>query len=118
MASTFTKKLLSGSTGGKPIKVTGTNTAGAVAVHTPPAGTDIFDAIWLYANNTSTGSVELTVEWGASTDANIVMSIAAKSGLVLVSPGIYIQDSFPVRAYAGSANVIFLTGYVNRLEYS
>lgn len=118
MTVSLTKKLLSGSTGGKPIKVTGTSSGAAVTVHTPVAGTDTFDAIWLYANNTSTGSVELTIEWGASSDANIIMSVAAKSGLVLVSPGIYIQDSFPIKAYAGSANVIFLTGYVNRLEYS
>lgn len=118
MAVSLTKKLLSGSTGGKPIKVTGTSSGAAVTVHAPIAGTSIFDAVWLYANNTSTSSVELTIEWGASSDANIVMSVAAKSGLVLVSPGIYIQDSFPIKAYAGSANVIFLTGYVNRLEYT
>lgn len=118
MASTFTKKLLSGSTGGKPIKVTGTNTAGGVTVHTPPASTDIFDALWIYANNTSASAVDLTIEWGASTDASIVVSVASKSGLILVVPGLYIQQSFPVRAFAGSANVVFLTGYVNRLEYT
>jgi hypothetical protein len=118
MASTFTKKLLSGSTSGKPIKVTGTNTAGAVTVHTPPASTDIFDAIWLYANNTSGSAVNLTIEWGASSDASIVISVASNTGLTLVTPGLYIQASLPVKAFASTANVIFLTGYVNRLEYT
>lgn len=118
MASTFSKELLSGSTGGKPIKVTGTSTAGGVLVHTPPASTDIFDALWIYANNISTSSVDLTLEWGASTDANIVVTLTAKSGLILVVPGLYIQQSFPVRAYASSANQIFITGYVNRLDYT
>jgi hypothetical protein len=48
--ATFTKKKLSGSTDGKAIKVTGTDTAGAVTVHTSVAGTTVgtFDEIWLY----------------------------------------------------------------------
>jgi hypothetical protein len=76
--ATFTKQKLSGSTDGKAIKLTGNDSAGAVTVHTAVAGTTVgtFDEIWLYANNTSTSAVKLTVEWGTATaaDGNIELT--------------------------------------------
>ncbi len=86
--ATFTKKKLSGSTDGLAIKVTGTGTGSTVTVHTAVSGTTtgVFDEIWLYANNTSTSAVKLTLEWGTATaaDGNIELTIAAEAGLVLV----------------------------------
>jgi hypothetical protein len=117
--ATFTKAKLSGSTDGSAIKVTGTDTAGAVAVHTAVAGTTagVFDEIWLYANNTSASAVKLTVEFGTSNpaDGNIELTIAAESGLVLVMPGLILQNSRVVGAFAATADVILLTGYVNAI---
>jgi len=117
--ATFTKKKLSGSTDGKAIKVTGTDTAGAVTVHTAVAGTTVgtFDEIWLYANNTSASAVKLTLEWGTDTaaDGNIELTIAAESGLVLVVPGLILQNSMVVEAFAATADVILLTGFVNAI---
>jgi hypothetical protein len=117
--ATFTKQKLSGSTDGLAIKVTGTNTAGAVTVATAVAGTTngVFDEIWLYANNTSTSAVKLTIEWGTATaaDGNIELTIAAEAGLVLVVPGLILQNSRVVKAFASTADVILLTGYVNAI---
>ena len=117
--ATFTKKKLSGSTDGKAIKATGTNSAGAVTVHTAVAGTTVgtFDEIWVYANNTSSSAVKLTLEWGTATaaDGNIELTIAAESGLVLVVPGLILQNSMVVKAFAATADVILLTGYVNAI---
>ena len=117
--ATFTKQKLSGSTDGKAIKLTGTDSAGAVTVHTAVAGTTVgtFDEIWLYANNTSASAVKLTVEWGTATaaDGNIELTIAAESGLVLVIPGLILQNSMVVEAFAGTADVILLTGFVNAI---
>lgn len=117
--ATYDKKKLSGSTDGLPIKVTGTNTAGAVTVHTAVAGTTVgtFDEIWIYANNTSTSAVKLTVEFGTATaaDGNIELTIAAEAGLVLVIAGLILQNSRVVKAFAGTADVILLTGYVNAI---
>ena len=118
--ATFTKKKLSGSTDGLAIKVTGTSTAATVTVHTAVAGTTagVFDEIWLYANNTSTSAVKLTLEWGTATaaDGNIELTIAAESGLVLVVPGLILQNTKVVKAFAATADVILLTGYVNQIS--
>ena len=117
--ATFTKKKLSGSTDGLAIKVTGTSTAATVTVHTAVASTTagVFDEIWLYANNTTSSAVKLTLEWGTATatDGNIELTIAAEAGLVLVVPGLILQNSKVVKAFAGTADVILLSGFVNAI---
>jgi hypothetical protein len=117
--ATFTKKKLSGSTDGLAIKVTGTSTAATVTVHTAVASTTagVFDEIWLYANNTSSSAVKLTLEWGTATaaDGNIELTIAAESGLVLVVPGLILQNAKVVKAFAATADVILLSGFVNAI---
>ena len=113
--ATFTKKILSGSTDGKAIKVAATATAGTT-IHT--AHSTALDEIWLYAHNSSASAVKLTLEWGEATapDGNIEINIGAEgTGLVLVSPGLLLTNSLVVKAFAATANVITLTGYVNRI---
>ena len=115
--ATFTKTLLSGSTNGKAIKVAATATAGTT-IHTAVSGTSSLDEIWLYAHNSSASSVKLTLEWGEATapDGNIEINIGAEgTGLVLVAPGLLLQNSLVVKAFAATTNVITLTGYVNRI---
>jgi hypothetical protein len=113
----YTKVLLSGSTQGRGIKVVQTATAGTT-IHTAVAGTTDMDEVWLWAQNNHTAAVTLTLEWGnASTDDNIIVPIPAKSGLYLVTPGLPLQNELVVKAFAGTANVIIMHGYVNRLDY-
>ena len=109
-----------GTTGtGLGVKVAATATAGT-AIHTASATATTVDEIWLYAVNTSTSAVKLTIEWGEATapDGNIELTVAAESGLVLVSPGLLLQGNASakvVRAFAATTNVIVLHGYVNRI---
>ena len=113
--ATFTKLKLSGSTDGKAVKVAATATAGTT-IHTAHA--TALDEIWLYAHNSSSGMVKLTLEFGgtAAPDDHIEINIGAEgTGLVLVSPGLLLTNSLVVRAFAATANVITLTGYVNRI---
>jgi hypothetical protein len=115
--ATFSKQLLSGSTNGKAIKVAATATAGTT-IHTAVSGTASFDEVWLYAHNSSSATVKLTLEWGEATapDGNIEINIGAEgTGLVLVAPGLLLQNSLVIKAFAGTANVVTLTGYVNRI---
>lgn len=115
MAS-YSKQLLSGSTNGKPIAVAATATPGTT-IHTAISGTSGFDEIWLYAVNSSTSSVKLTVEFGGTTTAEqIEITIAAESGLVLITPGLILNNSNVVRAFAGTGSVINISGYVNRIS--
>ena len=115
--ATFSKVLLSGSTQGKAIKVVQTATAGTT-IHTAVSGTSSIDEVWLYAHNTSASGVKLTLEWGEATapDGHIEITIGAEgTGLILVAPGIPLQNGLVIRAFAGTANVINIFGYVNRI---
>jgi len=118
--ATFSKQILSGSTDGKAVKVTGTGTAGAVTVHTGSSTATTLDEIWVYANNTSASDVKLTIEWGGTTspDDLIEFTVKAENGLYLIIPGLVLKGNatpLVVRAFAGTANVITLSGYVNRI---
>jgi hypothetical protein len=115
--STFSKLPLSGSTNGRQILVAATATAGTL-LHTAVSGTTSLDEIWLYAVNTSTSAVKLTVEYGGVTAPNdhIELTISGESGLVLVCPGLVLNNGLVVRAFAGTTNVIAISGYVNRIS--
>ena len=113
MAQTATFDKLSGSTNGLPIKVVQTGTAGTT-IHTAVSGTSSFDRIYLYATNTSASPVVLTLEWGTTTaaDGNIIQTIQPQSGEVLLIDGLPLNNAKLVRAFAASANVILITGYI------
>lgn len=116
--ATAVKRKLSESTDGKAIKIVATSTAGT-AIHTAVAGTTAgtFDEIWLWAYNGHTADVVLTIEFGGASvpDQNIVVTIPFKSGLVPVVPGFILQNSMVVKAFAASANVITINGFVNQI---
>lgn len=114
--STVSKQFLSGSTNGQPIKVVATATAGTL-IHTAVAGTVDMDELWLYAVNTDSTTIKLTIELGGTTapDNLIEVSLTGESGLVLVVPGLPINNSLAVRAFAGSANLLNVVGFVNRI---
>ena len=112
--ATFSKLKLSGSTDGKQIKVVATATAGTT-IHT--AHDTALDEVWLWAVNSDTTARKLTVEWGEATapDGNIEVTIPAESGYLLVVPGLILTNSLVVKAFAGTANVLLVNGYVNRI---
>jgi hypothetical protein len=120
MAS-FTKLHLSASANGRPIKVAQTATAGTT-IHTTGISSSNLDEIWLYANNTDTTDRKLTIEYGgaSSPDDLIEITIPAEAGLVLIIPGLLLSgdgaSGRAVRAFAATANVINITGYVNRIS--
>lgn len=116
---TFSKKILSGSTDGRAIKVVATATPGTT-IHTGSTNTDILQEVWLYAQNTDTTARKLTIEWGgtSSPDDLIEVTIGPEMGLTLVAPGLLIKGaatSLIVRAFAATANVITIHGYVNEI---
>lgn len=117
--ATFSKIALSGSTDGKLIKVVQTATAGTT-IHTGSSTASTFDEVWLYAVNSDTTDRKLTIEWGgtSSPDDLIEQTITAESGLILVVAGLVIKGNatpLVVRAFAASANVVMIGGYVNRI---
>ena len=116
--ATFTKAHLSGADHGTSIKVAATSSTGTT-IHTSVAGTTAgtFDEIWLWATNTSTSPVKLTIEWGETTapDGNIEVTIPAEQGLMQVIPGLILHNGLVVTAFAATTNVICIHGFVNSI---
>ena len=114
--ATYSKQKLSHNTNGKNIKVTTTATAGD-DIHTAVSGTSDWDEVWLYACNTDSSARVLTIEWGGVTSPDDLTEIelAAGSGWVLIVPGLLIQNSLVVQAFAAAANVVMVNGFVNRI---
>ena len=113
--ATYSKVLLSGSTNGKAIPIVATSTPGT-AIHTAQSGTTGMDEVWLYAANSSSSTARLTVEFGGTTDLDhIDLDIPGNSGLVVVCPGLVINNALEVAAYSDVTNVIGVSGYVNRI---
>jgi len=117
--ATFTKVKLSESTDGRAIKVAATATAGT-AIHTGSATASTYDEVWLYAVNSSASAVKLTIEWGGTTspDDLIELTVQPEAGLVTIAPGLLIKGNatpLVVRAFAATANVITIHGFVNQI---
>lgn len=117
--ATFAKTILSGSTDGKAIKVAATATAGTT-IHTGPTNTAHLHEVWLYAQNTDTTDRKLTIEWGgtSSPDDLIEFTVKAENGLYLIVPGLILKGNataLVVRAFAATANVVTIHGYVNTI---
>lgn len=112
-----TRRLLSGSTNGKAIKVVATASTGTT-IHTAITGTTQVDCIELWAVNSDTTDRKLTIEWGETTapDGNIELTIPAEDGLVQITPdgGLMLQNGLLVTAFAATANVICIHGRVTR----
>lgn len=118
--ATYSKVLLSGSTQGKAIKVAATASTGTT-IHATGTSSTIEDEIWLYAYNSSSVATILTIQFGGTTavDNDIKLPIPSLSGLTLVIPGLILTGTGSaantVAAYAATANVITISGYVNRI---
>jgi len=70
--------------------------------------------------NSSASSVKLTIEWGEATapDGNIEVTILPEAGLVTVVAGLLLKGNatpLVVKAFAGTANVICINGFVNQI---
>jgi hypothetical protein len=114
--ATFSKTLLSGSSNGASTLVSASATPGTT-IHTAQSGTSGLDEVWLYADNSSSATVKLTVEFGGTaTKDQIELNIPGESGLVLVVPGLVLNNSLVVSAFAATANVVSISGYVNRIS--
>lgn len=118
--TTYSIEKLSGSTDGKAIKVTGTNAAGMVTVHTATAGAGDIDLVTIMAINQNASGVtrSLVLAWGGTTDPDnlITVPIPAKVGPVTVVLEMPIMNAAVITAWADVANEVMLIGRVNRVD--
>lgn len=117
---TYTKLPLSGSDGGRNIVVSVTATPG-VTVHTATASVagGGMDEIYIWAGNTSSSAVNLGLTFGGGNNVQdqIQTRIPAEyNGLVLVVPGLVLQNGYVVTATASAGFKVNLSGFVNRIS--
>lgn len=111
---TYTKRLLSGSTDGRGVKVVATATAGTT-IHTATSTAGEIDFVRIWAQNISALPIKLTLEWGnASVDDNIELVIPGEEGMFEVVRYLPIANSLVVKAFAGTTNLVILHGDVTR----
>ena len=118
--ATFSKERFSAATSGVAIKVAATSSPGTT-IHTTGTSASVEDEIWLYAYNSHSTALLLTVQYGgtATPDNDIKISIPSQAGLTLVVPGLVLTGTGSagnsVLAYAGTTNLVTVSGYVNRI---
>jgi len=119
--ATYTKVLLSGSSYGEPELVVATSSPGTT-IHATGTSSSVIDEVWLYANNTSTSPVLLTVQFGGTSAPQYSkpITLAPQSGDVLIVAGLPLTGTGSavntVYAFAATASVITISGYINRIS--
>jgi len=117
---TFSKEILSGSTGGLPVLVTATASTGTT-IHATGTSSSVLDEIHLFAYNSDTETVSVTIQFGGTTspDQDVKLSVPAQTGLTYVIPGLLLAGTGSVArtvyAFAGTGSKITISGYVNRI---
>ena len=102
---TFARRVLSGSTDGRPIQISGT--AGAITIHTGSTSTNTIDDVFAYAQNNYSEALELKIEFGITgTDTTIIHPVGARQGAEIVIPGLGLKG----RSAAGQTVGVFLGG--------
>jgi len=117
--ATYSKELLSGSTNGKGIKVAATSIASSpTTIHTAVTGTTDIDLVTLFAYNSDSADRVLTIGWGGTTDPDdrIIVTIPPQAGRVPIVVNEPLQNGLVISAACPTANVIIISGYVNRVD--
>lgn len=122
--ATFSKITLSGSTDGRGILVTPTTTAGET-IHTGSSTATTYDEVWLYAYNSHSAAVDLTIEFGGVTSPDDLFrqtiplaGAGVYAGLIPICEGLVLKGNatpLVVKAFASVADKITIFGYVNRI---
>jgi hypothetical protein len=118
--SSYSKKLLSASSSGTPIKVAATSIGSGTLIHTAVAGSTSFDEVYLWCSNGDAANDHfLTVGWGGTTNPDHLICpnvrIPAGSGPIPVVMGLLLNGGLLIKASAEVANDLILTGYVNAI---
>lgn len=112
-----TRVPLSASALGFPVKVTPTATPGE-AVHAGTTKKDAgFDSITLHAINSHNAAVVLSLEiTDGTTTETMAISLPANSRTNDILKDMIVKQGYTVRAFAATADVVFLTGYCDQTE--
>ena len=105
---------LSGSTDGRPVAISSTGSPGST-VHTAATATQVTDQVYLYAANTATKDLLLTIECGGTASADqVILTIPTQDGHYKIIDGLLLKNSLIYRGFATQSTGLAIAGYVNR----
>jgi hypothetical protein len=90
-------------------------------IHTTTTTATTLDEIWLYAQNTHSADLKVTLKFGGVTDPDdlIEYTVTAESGLVLLVPGLILagkaSTGLILLGAAATGSEVTVFGYVNRI---
>ena len=106
------RRTLTGSISGTGIKVNSTSSGLEVHTHDATFNQSLFDELYLWAYNSHSSSVTLTLQWGGTTDPDNLIPIALQPGSYLqVVAGQHIGGNLAVNAIASVADKVIIYGY-------
>ena len=109
------RSVLSGSTNGKLVSVTGTSAAAAVALHVAGSSSNslVLDEVWLYATNTAASNISVTLCYGDTSAASLVtFTVPSLDGFYTLVPGFMMNGGKTISAYSATASSISIGGFV------
>jgi len=111
---------ISGCSNGRGIKITGTTSGGANTIHTATSTDGVIDEVWLYCYNSGSTDIALFLCLGGTTDPDdiVKVTIPFQTGDILVLSGECFNGGVVIKAYAQTANLLVIRGYVNRITNS
>lgn len=112
-----TTTVLSGSTRGRPIQITGTASGSANTIHTATTTSGQLDRVYVWLTNTSTSAITVTIEFGTTGTANELNLIVPAKETVLAVDGAVLGGAATdtIKAYASTGSVVNAFGRVERL---
>lgn len=119
--ATFTKKVLSGSTSGRPIGVLSATAGGDTVIHVGGSASNVKDEVFLYAINKNSQDLVLSLEWGATAASDrktILVPSFSKYALAEgdVIEGVTAASGIRITAFCSTSDSLLLTGFVNRIS--
>lgn len=119
MATDASRQSLSAQTKGLPIHITGVTAGTANPVHTAVDVIGSRDEVHLYATNIDTTNHDCTVLVAGVGSANkaSVMNVPPKRGMFQIYVGT-VSSGTTLSVFAETANIINITGHVNRISES
>jgi|TARA_Y100000310_G_scaffold103908_1_gene102240 hypothetical protein len=115
----YSRIILSGSTAGQGIPVTGVLPSQGTVIHTAVTGAaGSIDEVYLWAFNTATLARDISLSIGPTTATGSrftdTLPAGELAGLQLVMPGLSIQATTVVKAWVTVADAVNIFGHVNR----
>ena len=121
--ATYSKEFFTGSAtdeGGTGIALA-VDSGTFTTIHTTPTTTTTLDEIWMYAVNSHSADLKVTIQFGGVEEPEdyIETTVTAESGLVLLVPGLILQGKAStgqiILGAAATGDEVAVYGYVNRI---